>query len=132
MVNKVLWVHGTPPCDTLCRLRKAAWISSFNCMDGYGGIPNVQANLVPRAFPRWEQENDDVRSGMSSNGKFAEGFCNYNDNHLVLCGRLRVVSNFGERQTSKQDTREHARVLENTRREGSAENLLVACPPSLA
>ena len=55
MVNKVLWVHGTPACDTLCRLRKAAWISSFNCMDGYGGIPNVQANLVPRAFPHCEQ-----------------------------------------------------------------------------
>ena len=55
---------------------------------------------------------------MSSNGKFAEGFCNYNDNHLVLCGRLRVVSNFGERQTSKQDKRAHERVLEDTRREG--------------
>lgn len=69
---------------------------------------------------------------MSSSGKFAEGFCNYNDNHLVLCGRLRVVSNFIERQTSEQDTCARARVLEDARRKGSAENLLVACPPSFA
>lgn len=23
-------------------------------MDGYGGMPNIQADFVPRAFPHWE------------------------------------------------------------------------------
>ena len=34
-------------------------------MDGYGGIPNVQANLVSWAFPRWEQGRNQATRMMT-------------------------------------------------------------------
>ena len=34
-------------------------------MDAYSGIPNVQANLVPWAFPRWEQGRNQATRMMT-------------------------------------------------------------------
>ena len=72
---------------------------------------------------------------MDSNGKFVEGFCNYNDNQPALCGRLRLASNYERarykcaRETQRtRNARGAPKIVDHMSSESRANR--VFCPPS--